>query len=100
MKQKQQNLTTTMNEKVTCIKFVTFNIIQLFLLMKDRFGLQPILDTYKAFTIDGANELRYESSTRPPVLNADSDATVVMGMANMSRITRAKIGYLVELTFH
>ncbi|KAF5468682.1 hypothetical protein F2P56_012819 [Juglans regia] len=38
-----------------------------------------------AWTISGDNELRYGSITRPPVLNADSDSTVEIGMLNTSR---------------
>jgi hypothetical protein len=37
---------------------------------------------------------------RPPLLNADSDATVEIGMANISRAISAMIGYLGALTFH
>jgi hypothetical protein len=34
------------------------------------------------------------------VLKADFEATVVMGMANTSRVILATIGNLVEFTFH
>jgi len=53
-----------------------------------------------ASTVFGANELRKGSNTRPPVLNADSEATVVMGMANTIRAIWASTENLVEFTFH
>ncbi|RWR85047.1 histidine biosynthesis bifunctional protein hisIE, chloroplastic [Cinnamomum micranthum f. kanehirae] len=38
-------------------------------------------------TVLGDRELRYESNTRPPVLKADSEATVETGIARISRAT-------------
>jgi hypothetical protein len=46
------------------------------------------------------NELLKQSNTRPLVLNADSEATVEIGMASTSRAISASIGYLIPLTFH
>jgi hypothetical protein len=51
-------------------------------------------------TVFGAKELLNGSSTRPPVLNADSEAIVEIGMANTSRATSEMIKDFVELTFH
>jgi hypothetical protein len=36
----------------------------------------------------------------PPLMNADSDATVEIGIANISRAISTRIGYLGALTFH
>ena len=38
-------------------------------------------------TISGASELRNGSSIRPPILNADSEATVETGTANTSHVS-------------
>jgi len=38
--------------------------------------------------------------TRPPVLNADSEATVVIGIAKTSRATLARTGNFDEFIFH
>ena len=38
--------------------------------------------------------------TRALILNEDSDATVVIGIAKISRAIRASVGYLVEFSFH
>jgi hypothetical protein len=46
----------------------------------------------EASTVIGDNELLNESNTRPLVLNADSDATEKIGMANTSRAISARIG--------
>ncbi|KAI8560976.1 hypothetical protein RHMOL_Rhmol04G0298600 [Rhododendron molle] len=51
-------------------------------------------------TINGESELQNRSSTRPPVLKADSEAMVDTGIANTSRATWDKIGYLLELFFY
>jgi hypothetical protein len=53
-----------------------------------------------ASIVFGAKELLNGSSTQPPVLNADSEATVVTGMANTSRATSERIGNFVEVTFY
>jgi hypothetical protein len=53
-----------------------------------------------ASVVIGVNELRYGSRTLSPVLKADSDATVVTGIANTSLAMLARIGYRPEFTFH
>ena len=50
-------------------------------------------------TILGVNELLKGSRTRPPVLNAHSDATLEIGMANTSRTISARIGNLGSFNF-
>ena len=54
----------------------------------------------RASTILGVKQLRNGSSIRPPVLKADSEATVETGIANTSRAIRERTRYLDELTFH
>jgi hypothetical protein len=54
----------------------------------------------KASAVSGDNELLKQSNTRPPVLNADSEATVEIGMANTSRAIFVRIVYLDALTFY
>ena len=54
----------------------------------------------KDCTILGASELRNGFSIHPPVLNADSEATVETGIANTSRASRDSILYLLVLYFH
>ena len=46
-------------------------------------SIQSLVQT-KASTISGSRRLRYGSTTRPPVLNADSEATVDACIANTS----------------
>ena len=48
----------------------------------------------------GDRELRKGSSILPPVLKADSEATVEMGIANTSRANWENAGYFEELAFH
>jgi len=64
------------------------------------FDLNQFCVHTNASTVVGANELRKGSNIRPLVLNADSKATVVMGMANTIRAIWASIGNLVEFTLH
>ena len=45
-----------------------------------------------AFVVCGKRELRNLSRMRPPILNADSEATVVMGMLKISRATNESFG--------
>jgi hypothetical protein len=54
----------------------------------------------KASTVNGDNELPNESNIRPPLLKADSDAIVEIGIVNTSWATFARIGYFGALTFH
>ena len=51
-------------------------------------------------TILGTSELQNWSSIRPPVLNADLEATVETGTANTSHANRDSILYLLVLHFH
>jgi hypothetical protein len=64
------------------------------------FDLNQFCAHTNASTVIGANELRKGSNTRPPVINADSEATVVIGMTNTIRAIWASTGNLVEFTFH
>jgi hypothetical protein len=48
----------------------------------------------------GVKDVLKSSRTRPPVENADSDATVEIGIARTSRAKHANTGNLDELTFH
>jgi hypothetical protein len=64
------------------------------------FDLNQFCEHSKALTVVGANELRKGSKTRPPVLKADSEATVVMRIAKTSRTIWAITGNLIEFTFH
>lgn len=50
-------------------------------------------------TIVGVSELLKSSRTRPPVLKADSEATVEIGIAKRSRAMRDSIGNLLALPF-
>ena len=54
----------------------------------------------KASRVSGFSELREESSTLPPVLNANSGARVDIGVPRTSRAIIDKIGYLGMWTFH
>ena len=45
----------------------------------------------KASTVNGDNELLNESNIRPPLLKANSDATVEIEIANTSRATYVRI---------
>src|SRR5262249_24021898 len=54
----------------------------------------------KAWTVLASKRLRYSSITLPPVLKALSDATVVAGIAKMSRANKERIGYRPAFTFH
>jgi len=45
-------------------------------------------------------ELQYGSSTLPPVLKADSQATVESGIANISLAILARTGYRLEFSLH
>jgi hypothetical protein len=64
------------------------------------FDLNQFYEHIKASTVVGANELRKGSKTRSPVLKADYEATVVMGIAKTSRAIWAITGNLVEFTFY
>lgn len=54
----------------------------------------------KAPTILGAKELQNVCRTWPLVINANSDTRVVIKMAKISLIIRARTEYLIELTLH
>jgi hypothetical protein len=54
----------------------------------------------KASTVSGDNELLNVSNTRHPLLKADSEAMVEIGMANTSRPISGRGGYFGALTFH
>jgi hypothetical protein len=60
------------------------------------FDLNQFCAHTNASNIVGANELQKGSNTRPPVLNSDSEATVVMRMANTIRAIWASMGNLVS----
>ncbi|KAF5951936.1 hypothetical protein HYC85_009880 [Camellia sinensis] len=65
------------------------------MLLRSQFCVQT-----RTSTIFGASELRNGSSIRPPVLKADSEATVETGIANTSRAMSDNTLYFVALTFH
>ena len=54
----------------------------------------------RCWTISGESELRNGSSVYPPVLNADSEATVETGTASTSLANLDNTWYLFELAFH
>jgi hypothetical protein len=64
------------------------------------FDLNQFCEYIKALTVLRANELQQGSNTRPPMLKADFEATVVMGMDKTSFAIWANIGNLVEFIFH
>ena len=45
-------------------------------------------------------ELRYDSSTLPEVLKVDLEATVEIGIANISLAILARTGYRLEFSLH
>ena len=51
-------------------------------------------------TILGASEVWNGSSVHPHVLNANSEATVEIGIANISCASRDSVLYLLVLYFH
>ena len=54
----------------------------------------------RASTVSAVIRLRKSDSTLDPVLNADSDATVEAGTANISLAIRLNVGYSAELICH
>ena len=62
--------------------------------------LSQSCEQIRASTSFGVKELLKLSRTRPPVLNADSEATVEMGTANTSLAIRERTGNLSLLSFH
>ena len=46
----------------------------------------------KAWTVSSNNEVRYWSSTLPPILKEESDATVEIGIVSTSRANWESIG--------
>ena len=54
----------------------------------------------KHWSVNGDKELLKSSRTRPLVLKADSEATVDMGIANISLAMHERIGKRGELHFH
>jgi hypothetical protein len=48
----------------------------------------------------GPMNFEKDPTPRPPMLNTDFEATVVIRMANTIRVIWASIGNLVEFTFH
>ena len=54
----------------------------------------------KASTTSGSKAARVSSITLPPTLNADSDATVVAGIARISRAILLRIGNFGLFAFH
>jgi hypothetical protein len=54
----------------------------------------------RASMLSSFKEFLAGDSVPPLVLNADSEATVDIGTARMSRVSRAKTGYLGAFSFH
>jgi hypothetical protein len=64
------------------------------------FDLNQFCEHINASTVHSVSELQKGSNIRLLVLQADFEATVVIGMANTSRVVLPRIRNLVKFTFY